>query len=113
MTVNEIVRTQNTTYSNQLDKMREESNRLLEKVYKNPLYNHSTVGEEKERVEIVKMRVQYSFVSTVDTGLFVVFCDRIRIVIRLSCTVDLPYSQIQPKWGTVSQQENQLFEPEI
>ena len=63
MTVNDIVRTQNTTYSNQLDKMRKESSRLLEKVYKNPLYNQMQVREEKEQVEVVKQRVQYNFVS--------------------------------------------------
>ena len=63
MTVNDIVRTQNTTYSNQLDKMRKESSRLLEKVYKNPLYNQMQVREEQEQVEVVKQRVQYNFVS--------------------------------------------------
>ena len=63
MSVNETVRTQNTTYSNQLDGMREESNRLLEKVYKNPLYNQITARGEREQVETVKLRVQNKFVS--------------------------------------------------
>eukprot|EP00800_Vazella_pourtalesii_P011584 TRINITY_DN278_c0_g1_i2.p1 TRINITY_DN278_c0_g1~~TRINITY_DN278_c0_g1_i2.p1 ORF type:complete len:365 (+),score=123.65 TRINITY_DN278_c0_g1_i2:222-1316(+) len=61
VSVNETVRTQNTTYSNQLDGMREESNRLLEKVYKNPLYNQITAREEREQVETVKLRVQNKF----------------------------------------------------
>ncbi|KAI6648955.1 hypothetical protein LOD99_7028 [Oopsacas minuta] len=58
MSVNEVVKEQNATYSNQLENMKEESNRLLQKVYKNPLYQEIKFREEREQVEIVKLKVQ-------------------------------------------------------
>ena len=63
MSINEEVRIQNTNYSSQLDSMREESNRLLEKVYKNPLYELRQLGEEKNSCEVVRLKVQNKFVS--------------------------------------------------
>ena len=67
VSVNEEVRIQNTSYSSQLDKMREVSNRLLEKVYKNPLYELIKRGEDKDSSEVVKLKVQLKFVSIVDS----------------------------------------------
>ena len=71
VSVNEEVRKQNTTYSCKLDKMRRESEKLLERVYKNPLYSQNQRDEERKTVEQARMEVSAKFVSINSAAWFI------------------------------------------